>query len=227
MSQDDKYKEIIQKEMAKLTKPVKLKVFTSKKSQPDGSFIRECQECNTFMTLLKVYEANSNGLLTIEELSIYDDPEFAKKYDVERVPTILFIDDDGREIIRYLAAPQGGEIQPFIQALFVFAGAPNYYEATIKQNLDRILPSTIRVMLTNACPYCPSVATVANMIALASDGKIRTIIVDIMTNPDIGQYYDASGVPYTIINDNKTLVGMVGANEIFKALIGGNINVQY
>ena len=151
MSQDDKYKEIIQKEMAKLTKPVNLKVFTSKKSQPDGSFIRECQECNTFMTLLKVYEANSNGMLTIEELSIYDDPEFAKKYDVERVPTILFIDNDGREIIRYLAAPQGGEIQPFIQALFVFAGAPNYYGATIKQNLDRIPPSTIRVMLTNAC----------------------------------------------------------------------------
>lgn len=227
MSQDDKYKEIIQKEMAKLTKLVKLKVFTSKKSQPDGSFIRECQECNTFMTLLKVYEANSNGMLTIEELSIYDDPEFAKKYDVERVPTILFIDNDGHEIIRYLAAPQGGEIQPFIQALFVFAGAPNYYEATIKQNLDRIPPSTIRVMLTNACPYCPSVATVANMFALASNGKIRTIIVDIMTNPDIGQYYDASGVPYTIINDNKTLVGMVGANEIFRALIGGNINVQY
>ncbi len=227
MSQDDKYKEIIQKEMAKLTKPAKLKVFTSKKSQPDGSFIRECQECNTFMTLLKVYEANSNGMLTIEELSIYDDPEFAKKYDIERVPTTLFIDDDGREIIRYLAAPQGGEIQPFIQALFVFAGAPNYYEATIKQNLDRIPPSTIRVMLTNACPYCPSVATVENLFAMASDGKIRTIIVDIMTNPDIGQYYDASGVPYTIINDNKTLVGMVGANEIFKALIGGNINVQY
>ena len=114
MSQDDKYKEIIQKEMAKLTKPVKLKVFTSKKSQPDGSFIRECQECNTFMTLLKVYEANSNGMLTIEELSIYDNPEFAKKYGVERVPTILFIDNEGREIIRYLAAPQGGEIQPFL-----------------------------------------------------------------------------------------------------------------
>ena len=48
-----------------------------------------------------------------------------------------------------------------------------------------------------------------------------------MANPDIGQYYDASGVPYTIINDQRTLTGMVGPNEILRALIGGNIRVQY
>ena len=166
-------------------------------------------------------------MLTIEELCIDEKPEFAKKYDITRVPTILFIDDQGQEIIRYLAAPRGGEIQPFVQALFAFAGAPNYYEATIKQNLTRIKPSTIKVMITETCPYCPQVVDIASKFALASNGKIRTVVVDIMANPDIGQYYDAAGVPYTIINDKKTLVGMVGAPEILKALIGGNIRVQY
>jgi len=213
--------------MAKLKKPVKLKVFTCKKKPSSGSLIRECMDCNQFMALLRVYEENSNGMLTIEELCIDDNPEFAKMYDISRVPTILFIDEEGREIIRYLAAPQGGEVQPFIQAIFAFAGAPNYYEATIKQNLDRIKPSTIKVMITETCPYCPQVCAIANNFAIASNGKIRTIVVDIMANPDIGQYYDAAGVPYTIINDQKTLVGMVGANEILRALIGGNINVQY
>jgi hypothetical protein len=53
------------------------------------------------------------------------------------------------------------------------------------------------------------------------------VIIDILANPDIGQYYDAAGVPYTIINDQKTIVGMVGAPEILKALIGDNIRVQY
>ena len=110
---------------------------------------------------------------------------------------------------------------------FAFAGAPNYYEATIKQNLSRIEPSTIKVMITETCPYCPQVAQIVNNFAIASNGKIRSVIVDIMANPDIGQYYDAAGVPYTIINDQKTLVGMVGAPEILKALIGGNIRVQY
>ena len=227
MSQDDRYKEIIKTEMAKLNKPVKLKVFTCKEKLPDGSQIRECMDCGQFMALLRVYEENSNGMLTIEELCIDENPEFAKQYDITRVPTILFIDDQGREVIRYLASPKAGEIQPFIQAIFAFAGAPNYYESTITQNLDRIEPSTIKVMITETCPYCPQVATVVNNFAIASKGKIRSVIIDIMTNPDIDQYYDAAGVPYTIINDKKTIVGMVGAPEILKALIGGNVRVQY
>ncbi|MFX1393474.1 MAG: thioredoxin family protein [Promethearchaeota archaeon] len=227
ISSQDRYKEIIKREMAKLKKPVKLKVFTCKTRQPNGSQIRECMDCGQFISLLRVYEENSNGMLKIEELCLDDNPEFAKRYDISRVPTIIFIDDNGKEYIRYLAAPQGAEIQPFIQAVFAFAGSGNYYEATIKQNLDRIPPSTIKVMITNTCPYCPQVASVANLFALASNGKIRTVVVDIMANPDIGQYYDAAGVPYTIINEKPAISGMVGPNEILKALIGGNIRVQY
>ena len=213
--------------MAKLKRPVKLKVFTSQRTQSDGTKIKACMDCGQFMTLLRIYEENSNGMLTIEEMSIDDNPEFAKQYDISRVPTILFIDNNGREIIRYLAAPQGAEIQPFIQSIFTFAGAPNYYESTIKQNLDRIQPSTLKIMMTETCPYCPQVITIANMFAIASEGKIRTIIIDINANQDIGQYYDAAGVPYTIINDQRTITGMVGPNEILRALIGGNIRVSY
>lgn len=227
MSQDDKYREIIKQEMGKLKKPVKLKVFTSQSAKPDGTKIKACMNCSQFMSLLRVYEENSNGMLTIEELSIDENPEFAKRYDIQRVPTILFVDENGTEFIRYLAAPQGAEIQPFIQAIFTFAGIPNYYEATIKQNLNRIEPATIKVMITNTCPYCPSVVSICNQFALASGGKIRTIIIDVNANQDIGQYYDASGVPYTIVNDRKTLVGMIGPNEIIRELIGGNIHVQY
>ncbi|TFF95957.1 MAG: hypothetical protein EU544_01640, partial [Promethearchaeota archaeon] len=154
-------------------------------------------------------------------------PEFAKRYDVQRVPTILFVDEKGVEYVRYLAAPQAGEIQPFVQTIFAFAGGPNYYEATIQQNLARIQPSTLKIMITMSCPYCPQVVTTANLFAIASKGKIRSVVVDIMANQDIGQYYDASGVPYTIINDQKTLRGMVGPNEILRALIGSNIKVSY
>jgi alkyl hydroperoxide reductase subunit AhpF len=227
ISSDDRYKKIIQEQMSKLTKPVNLKVFTSQRTEANGSKIRVCMDCGQFMSLLRIYEQHSNSMLTIEELSIDDNSEFAKRYDIQRVPTILFIDDKGREVIRYLAAPQGAEIQPFVQAIFAFAGAPNYYEATIKQNLDRIKPSTIKVLITNSCPYCPQLVAISSLFAIASDGKIRTIIVDIMANQDISQYYDAAGVPYTIVNDQKAISGMVGADVILRSLIGGNIRVQY
>ena len=227
MSSDEQYKRIIQQEMSKLKKPVTLKVFTSRTRRPDGTVYRECAGCDQTVNLLKIYEENSNGLLNIQELSISDDAEFAREFDIQRVPTILFIDDKGREVIRYLANPQGPEAQPFLKRIFAFAGAGNYYESTIKQNLHRIKPTTIKVMITNQCPYCPQVVEAANLFTIASDGKIRSVIVDIMANSDIGQYYDASGVPYTILNDQKTLRGMVSPQELMRELIGGNIRVQY
>ena len=61
MSQDDKYREIIKREMSKLSRLVKLKVFTCKEKQPSGSQFRECMDCNQFMALLRVYEENSNA----------------------------------------------------------------------------------------------------------------------------------------------------------------------
>jgi len=227
ISSDDRYREIIKREMSKLKRSVKIKVFTSKSISSNQTKIQECMDCGLFMNLIRIYEENSNGFLTIEEMYIDENPQFSKDYDITRVPTVLFIDEEGRELIRYLAAPQGGEVQPFVQALFAFAGAGNYYEATIKQNLDRISPSTIKVMITNSCPYCPQVVAIANLFAIAASGKIRTVIIDIIANPDIGKFYDAAGVPYTVINERPAISGMVGPNEILRALIGGKIRVQY
>lgn len=218
---------MIKKEMAKLNKPIRIKVFTSRVKQADGGFKRECAGCDFTVGLLKIYEQYSNGMLTIEEHSLTDDPEFAKKYDIQRVPTILLIDENGREVIRYLANPQGGEVNPFLQAIFGLAGAPNHYAATLQANINRINPSTIKVMITNQCPYCPEMVRVANLFAIASRGKIRTVIVDIMANPDIGKFYDAAGVPYTIINDRKPIRGIVGPDVLLRELIGGNIKITY
>jgi len=139
----------------------------------------------------------------------------------------MFINDNGKEIIRYLANPIGQEIQPFVKAIFAIGGSPNYYENILKQYLDRISPSTIKVMITMQCPYCPNLVEAANLFAIASEGKIRSVIVDIMGNPDIGQYYNASGVPYTIINERPAIQGMIPAHELLRELIGSNINIQH
>ena len=96
-------------------------------------------------------------------------------------------EDNANEIIRYLATPQGTEIQPFIQTLLVYAGFPNYYENAIKENLDKIEPSTIKVLITDSCAFCASVIDIVSKFALASSGKIKAYIIDIKENPDIGR----------------------------------------
>jgi thioredoxin reductase (NADPH) len=179
------------------------------------------------MQLLRIYEENSNDLLKIEELSIHDQPQFAEKFDIQRVPTILLMDDEGREVIRYLANPVGQEVQPFVSAIFALGGGPNYFGNTIRQNLERIDPATIKIMMTMQCPYCPELIKTANLFAIASKGKIRTVVVDIMANPDIGQYYKASGVPYTIINEKPAIQGLIKPQHLLRELIGSNINIRY
>jgi alkyl hydroperoxide reductase subunit AhpF len=225
LSSEDRYKKIIEKEMSKLTKRIKLKVFTSLKRQQDGTMMRECEDCNVTMNLLNIYVQNSYGRLIIEELSIYDDLDFAKKYDIQRVPTILLIDDQEREIIRYLANPLGQETTPFVKSIFALAGGNNYFESVVNQYISRINLSNIRVFITMSCPYCPQVVSIVNLFTIASKGKLRSVIVDIERNPDIGEYFNVNGVPFTLINDQTPLIGMFAPQDLLKTLLGGNLNV--
>lgn len=213
------FKKMIREEMKKLIKPVKLLVFSNKQGAP--------QDYDYTMSILKEYEEYSNGMLTIEELSVGKYPDLEKKYNIERDITILFIDNEGNESIRYLAAPQGSEIQPFIQTLLIFAGAPNYYDAIIKKNLNKIVPSTIKVMVTNSCVYCAQMVNLISQFALASEGKIKAVIIDTMENPDMVEQYDTISVPYTIINEKEPLIGLYEPNELLRALIGENSTIQY
>ena len=203
------FNKMIRDEMIKLTKPVKLSLFM-------GSNIEDNENVRS---ILKIYEESSNELLSIKE--VYD-PIISKNYNVTHFPAILFINDEGKEIIRYLAKPFGAEIRPFIETLTTFSGDKNYYELVIKENIDKIKPSIIKVMITNSCAYCPEIITFVNKFAIASNGKIKSVIIDIMAHPDINESHDVSSVPYTVINDKKSFIGMVGPDEVLQELIGGN-----
>ncbi|MFX0018851.1 MAG: thioredoxin family protein [Promethearchaeota archaeon] len=204
------YKKMIRNEIKKLTKPVTLKVFTSSNN---------LQESVYMMDTLDTYQKGSNGMLKIEEYKIETNSELAKKYDIQRVPAILLMNNQGLEIIRYLAVPMAAEIQPFVQALMVFTGTPNYYEAVIRQNLNKLDSIVIKVLITDSCAYCPTILSICSQYALASKGKIKTIIVDVMAHPDIGEKYNVSTVPFLIINEEKRLKGIITAEELLKELL--------
>ena len=200
---------MIKEEAQKITKPVKLVVFTSKNNS---------EESNYMIETLETYEKNSNGNLIIEEYELVSDSDLAEKYDVQETPVILLLDKE-REIMRYLAVPMGAEIQPFVNSLLVFTGASNYYQGLLDKYLDKISPSTIRVMITETCAYCPTILSICTQITLASKGKIKLEIIDIMAHPDIEKKYNISTVPYIVVNDHEPLVGNVSAEQIIKQLI--------
>ena len=204
------YKRMIQEESKKLINPITLKIFTSSNN---------LQASVKMLEIIDLYKKASHGLISIEEYRLETNSESAKKFGVQDAPVIVLANSDDQSIIRYLAVPTAAKIEPFIQSLLVFSGSPNYYEPVIKENLDKINPSVIKVLITDYCGYCSTIISICSLFALASEGRIQTDVVDIMTYPDIAEKYNVTTVPTIVINEEKVLIGDVTAEELLYEIL--------
>jgi len=204
------YKRMIREEIKKLNKPVTLKIFTSSEN---------LQESVKMMEVMDIYQKASNEMLKIEEYKLETNSDLVKKYEIQQSPTILMTDAKDQVIIRYLAVPSAAKIQPFVQALMVLTGTPNYYENIIRENLNKINSTVIKVLITDYCAYCSTVISICSQFALASEGKLETAIIDIMAYPDISEQYNVSTVPTLIVNEDKKLIGDITAEELLNELV--------
>jgi len=201
---------MIREEIKKLNKPVTLKIFTSSKN---------LQESVKMVEIMDIYQKASNEMLKIEEYKLETNSDLVKKYEIQQAPIILMINAKDQVIIRYLAVPTAAKIQPFVQALVVLTGTPNYYENIIRENLNKIKPTVIKVLITDYCAYCSTVISICSQFALASEGKLQTVIIDIMAYPDISEQYNVTTVPTLIVNEDKKLIGNITAEELLYELI--------
>jgi len=201
---------MIREEIKKLDKPVTLKIFTSSKN---------LQESVKMVEIMDIYQKASNEMLKIEEYKLETNSDLVKKYEIQQAPIILMINAKDQVIIRYLAVPTAAKIQPFVQALVVLTGTPNYYENIIRENLNKIKPTVIKVLITDYCAYCSTVISICSQFALASEGKLQTVIIDIMAYPDISEQFNVTTVPTLIVNEDKKLIGNITAEELLYELI--------
>ncbi|MFX0029415.1 MAG: thioredoxin family protein [Candidatus Hermodarchaeota archaeon] len=210
----------IKREMSKLKNKVVLKLFTDFKIQEDGSKIRKCMACEGAYELLKTLEKYSNEKLTVEEVSTEENEEEAEKYNISKIPTILFLDENDNEIIRYLAHPTGSEFVPFLNSIQYFSGVRPYYADQIITHLKKIKKSNMKIFITPTCPYCPQTVPVLTLFSIVSKGKISSEIIDVNLNPDIGMKYQVQGVPMTVINEKDVIHGMFTPQDLLDKLVG-------
>jgi len=213
--------ENVKREMSKLKGKVVLKLFTDFKTQEDGSRKRACMACEGAYNLLTTLEDLSNDKLGVEEISIEESPEEAIKYKVARIPAILFVNDDGNEIIRYSAYPTGSEFVPFLNSIQYFSGVRPYYADQILTHLKKIDKSEMKIFITPTCPYCPATVPVLTLFAIVSKGKITAEVIDVSLNPDIARKYEVQGVPLTVVNENERIVGMFTPQDLLDKLTKG------
>lgn len=217
----DREEKIINNEMSKLKNEITLRVVTDYKASKEEKKRRQCLSCNSIMNILNELEKASQGKLKIIEISTNEDQEFIEKFHIERIPTIIFLDKNGKEMIRYTAVPDGNQLVGFIKTLQFYSGLSPFYKDQIKTNLKNIQKSEITMFITHTCPYCPQVIPIANLFALVSDGKINVKVIDINANPDIAQEYNITSVPNTMINKKDTLYGLFTPQDLLDKLTGG------
>ncbi|MFX1572114.1 MAG: thioredoxin family protein [Promethearchaeota archaeon] len=213
--------ENLKREMSKLKEKVILKLFTDYKIQTDGTKVRRCMACEGTYELLKTLENVAEGNLKIEEISTEENEDEAKRFNVAKVPAILFVDENNREIIRYLAYPTGSEFVPFLNSIQYFSGVRPFYTDQIVSHLKKIEKSNMKIFITPTCPYCPATVPVLTLFAIVSKGKIKAEIIDVNLNPDIGMKYQVQSVPHTVINEKDHIYGMFTPQDLLDKLTKG------
>jgi alkyl hydroperoxide reductase subunit AhpF len=121
--------------------------------------------------------------------------------------------------IHYLAAPEGHEFKPFLNALSWLGRAAEPPDTAALKRLDSVTDRTqIMILIADTCTYCPHV--VESVLAMAvHQPLVNATIVDAIQFGDLAERFKVKSVPTTIINDNRTVVGQVGIDQLVDHLL--------
>ncbi|MCG6946300.1 MAG: thioredoxin family protein [Deltaproteobacteria bacterium] len=111
--------------------------------------------------------------------------------------------------LRYMALPNDREMVPFLQSLLFRSKREISLTPRSVSALETfITPTRFEVLMSPACPHCPTVVGLVNQLALAST-YVEATIIDITLFPDYGQKYGIKAVPTVVIDEQDKLVGTI------------------
>jgi thioredoxin reductase (NADPH) len=141
------------------------------------------------------------------------DDELARKWNIQRSPTILLEPEHYR--IRWLGAPAGQEAQAFLQAILLIGnrkGALSDQSLKVMKMLDA--PRDVKVFVSVTCPYCPQQVVNAIRVAVEKPEMVSLEIIDMMANQDLAVQHRVQGVPQTFAN-GKLIASGAQPEELF------------
>lgn len=206
---------MLRETLSTLRKPVKLKLFTSK----DRRKCFSCAETEKLLTLLQESSPPFGEGKTIELdiVDISEEHDLAKKYGIEKPPTILLLDG----AITYLGMPAGEELKGFIETIIRISTDDNgLAESTVKELANLQGKAVIEVIVTPPCPYCPYAALMANMFAFVSKvfgkGNVKSYIVEAYEFPEIADKYSVTTVPTIAVNGRVVFIGLPYEGQLLR-----------
>ncbi len=121
--------------------------------------------------------------------------------------------------IHYLAAPEGHEFKPFLNALSWLGRAGEPLDIALRKRLDSLTDrNQIMILIADSCTYCPHV--VESVLAMAVHQPLITAtVVDAIRFGELAERFKVKSVPTTIINDNRTILGQVSISQLLDHLL--------
>lgn len=136
-------------------------------------------------------------------------------------PSVTIGEDKGYKIL-FSGSPLGYEASQIIETIMIVStGEHEFDEETTNELRSISKPVNIKVFVTPTCPYCPGAAFLANRIAVASDGKVLSEVIEANENPDLSMEWGIESVPTQIINDveaSKT-IGLQSEHEFVNQVL--------
>jgi glutaredoxin-like protein len=171
----------------------------------------ECPYCQQTREILEEIV----GLSDLLELEVYDflaEENLAKKYDVDKIPAILFQKDENILNLRFFGIPSGYEFSSLIEDIVDISRGETHLSQQTKNFLKELKkPIHIQVFVTPTCPYCPRAVRLAHQMALESK-YVKADMIEAIEFPHLAEKYQVSGVPKSIINEVVEVEGAVPEN---------------
>jgi glutaredoxin-like protein len=176
-----------------------------------------CDTCGPTRRALEQI-ARDNPSVILEVLNLVLDKEKAAEYGVDRVPALI-ISTPGCDRIRYYGAPLGNELPTLLQAINMAATGETELGDDSRMRLrDLAKPVTLQVFFTPTCVYCPRMISLANQAAIQSP-FVSTAAIDATEFPDLVRRYNVNGVPKTVINGTREIMGAAAEEDFIASLV--------
>lgn len=195
---DDNIKNELKKQLAILTKNVKIIFFTQE---------LECHYCKETRAILSELVEVSDKL-SLEVKNFIVDKADAEKYGVDKIPATVLLDENGKDYgIKFYGIPSGYEFASLLEDIKMLGTGNTGLPVEIENEIKKIDSDVhMQVFVTPTCPYCPQAVVTAHKFSYLND-KIKGDMVEATEFPHLSNKYNVRGVPRTVINESTFVEG--------------------
>jgi glutaredoxin-like protein len=211
-----------------LREPVKIDFFTQKKTALMLPGREECQFCDDVQTLLQeIVHLDERLTLTVHDFGA--DTALAKRYGVERVPATVLRGVINRPVV-FFGVPLAELFNALIESLVLVSHNHSHLPPAAAKRVKHLRePVNLRLFVSLTSPQAAAMMIVATAFALKTK-LVKTSIVEASEFPRLTERLGIKEVPYALLNDRYSFVGMVEpepfAAQLIKAVTSRTLAAQ-